>query len=168
MNRFVVAGSRAAFSLVEVVLAIGVTSFCLIALIGILSVGLRSNQNTIDQAGASAVLSAAVSDLYATPATTPPGAATTSLQLSIAIPANPVTSATPVTTLYFSSSGLSTNATAAQSAYRLTVTPITNAASSTSPVKTATFLDVKVTWPAAATLANAAGAVETFVALNRN
>jgi uncharacterized protein (TIGR02598 family) len=164
MNRFVVFGSRAAFSLVEVVVAIGVTTFCLMALVALLSVGLLSNQNTIDQAGASAVLSAAVSDLYSTPSTTPPGAAANSTQFNIAIPANPVTVATPVTTLYFAGSGLSTT-TAAQAAYRLTVTPIVPTSSG---VKTATFMDVKVTWPATASVAKATGSVETFVSLNRN
>ena len=37
-----------------------------------------------------------------------------------------------------------------------------------SGANTATFFDLKVTWPATANVANAAGMVETFVAVNRN
>jgi uncharacterized protein (TIGR02598 family) len=156
------------FSLVEVVLALGVTIFCLIALFGLLSVGLRSNRTTIEQTGATAILSAVSADLYATPQTSPPGAAATSLQFKIGIPANPVTSATPVTTLYFPANGaLSTNASPANSAFRLTVTPVIPGGSNNG-TRTATFLDLTVSWPAAATTANAAGTVETFVSLNRN
>lgn len=164
-----VAGSSAAFSLVEVVLALGVTTFCIIVLFGLLSVGLRSNQTTIEQVAASSVLSAAVSDLYATPATLPPGAATNSVQFNISIPATPVTSATPVTTLYFIANSLTTNASSAQAAYRLTITPIIpTAPGTTSPAKVANFFDLKVTWPASASVTSAVGSVETFVALNRN
>jgi uncharacterized protein (TIGR02598 family) len=161
------ARSTGAFSLVEVVIALAVTIFCLVALFGLLSVGLRSNQATIEQAGATSILSAAVADLYATPQTVPSGGAANSLQFNIKIPANPVSSATPMTTLYFPSNGqLSTNPSAANSAFRLTVTPIVP--SSGGGTRTATFLDLTVSWPAAASSANAAGTVETFVSLNRN
>jgi len=163
------ARSSGAFSLVEVVIALGVTIFCLIALFGLLSVGLRSNRTTIEQASATSILSASVADLYATPQTVPPGAATSSLQYNIKIPANPVTASNPgtVTALYFPANGqLSTNATPANSAYLLTVTPIVP--STGGGTRTATFLDLKVTWPANVTPANAAGTVETFVSLNRN
>ncbi len=82
-----------AFSLVEVTLALGLTSFCLVAIFGLLPVGLNNNKNSIQQTAASAIISAVVSDLYATPVTTPArGAATTSVQYKIAIPANPITS----------------------------------------------------------------------------
>ncbi len=68
-----VAVRTAAFSLVEVVLSLALASFCLIALVGLLSVGVNNNRGAIDQTGASEVLSAAISDLYATPRTSPPG-----------------------------------------------------------------------------------------------
>ncbi len=169
MKHTVVAGATPAFSLVEVVLALGVTSFCLMALFGLLSVGLNNNRGTIEQAGATAILSAAMSDLYATPPTVPPGASTNSVQFGIKIPANPVTAvaSSSVTTLYFSASGLTTNSTAAQSAYRLTVTPLVPT-SPTSPTRVASFFDLLVSWPAAASISNAAGSAETFVSLNRN
>jgi len=171
MKSSLVAGARLGFSLVEVVLALGVTSFCLIALVGLLSAGLTNNRGTIEQAGATAVLSAAVADLYATPRTTPSGAATKSLQFSINIPANPVTTSSPgtPTTLYFVGNGAWSTTLQSQSAYRLTVTPIlSNAPGTTTPTKMATFLDLKVTWPPSVTPASAPGSAETFVSLNRN
>lgn len=47
-----------AFSLVEVTLALGIISFALIAVLGLLPVGLRSVKNANDQAGAANVLNA--------------------------------------------------------------------------------------------------------------
>lgn len=46
------------FSLVEVVLAIGIVSFCLIAVLGLLPTGLKAVKNSNEQAGAAALISA--------------------------------------------------------------------------------------------------------------
>jgi len=45
-----------AFSLVEVVMAVGIVSFCLLAIVGLLPVGLKSVQNANEQAGAAQIL----------------------------------------------------------------------------------------------------------------
>lgn len=156
--------SPAAFSLVEVAIAMGIVSFCLIILFGLLSVGVNSNKDAIDQTKAHQLLSAVVSDLYATPAATPRGTASTSLQFQIPIPANPVTANT-TTTFYFLDN-FQTTTDKAQALYALTVVAL--APDIAGAAKTATFLDLKVTWPGPASLASAAGTVETFVALNRN
>jgi len=58
-----------AFSLVEVVLALGIVSFCLIAVIGLMPVGLKSVKNANDQAGAADVLNA-IADSLRTAVTT--------------------------------------------------------------------------------------------------
>jgi uncharacterized protein (TIGR02598 family) len=155
----------AAFTLVEVAMAMGVVSFCLVVLFGLLSAGLDSNRSAIEQQGANQLLSAVVSDLYATPAAVPrdgPGPGATSLQFGIIIPQNIGTS----TNTYYFSNNFQTNASAAQSLYALTVATVVP--SSGSGVKTATFMDLKVTWPAAAKATSAPGRVETFVGLNRN
>ena len=76
----------AAFSLVEVAIAIAITSFCLIALLGLLPVGLKTNEASIEQTAANGILSEIAADLRATPSTVPFGAATTSQQFSIPIP----------------------------------------------------------------------------------
>jgi type II secretory pathway pseudopilin PulG len=47
----------AAFSLIEVTLALGIVSFCLLAVVGLLPVGLRSIKNANEQAGAANVVS---------------------------------------------------------------------------------------------------------------
>jgi type II secretory pathway pseudopilin PulG len=45
-----------AFSLVEVVLALGIVSFCLLAIVGLLPVGLKAVKNANEQAGAAQVV----------------------------------------------------------------------------------------------------------------
>src|ERR1700730_12438023 len=61
--------STAAFSLVEVALALGVAGFCLIAILGLLPASLKTNQTSTRQTTANGILSAIVADLRATPAT---------------------------------------------------------------------------------------------------
>src|SRR5450759_620995 len=55
------------FSLVEVTLALAVAAFCLIALFGLLPLGVQTNQSSISQTAAASVLSSVVADLRATP-----------------------------------------------------------------------------------------------------
>jgi len=157
---------NAAFTLVEVAVAMAITSFCLIALLGLLPIGLKSSQASIEQTAANGILSELIADLRATPPTVPPGAAATSQQFSIPIPASPFIAATPpaTTMLYFTSDGQFSTSLTAQSDYLVTITFLTNGPNA----KTATFVELQVSWPAAATLANAAGSVQTFVALDRN
>jgi len=153
----------AAFSLVEVTLALGVSTFCLIAIFGLLPVGMKSDQTAIEQTAANGILSAVTADLRATPPTSPVGQAATSQQFSVSIPPNPVTTAPAATTLYFSSNGKCMTS-AADSRYRLTITFPPNG----SYLKTATFVKLQVSWPAALTPENAAGCAQTFLALDRN
>src|ERR1700737_1955387 len=70
--------STAAFSLVEVTLALGVAAFCLIAILGLLPAGLNTNQTSTRQTTANGILSSIVADLRATPTTS-----TTSTQFGI-------------------------------------------------------------------------------------
>ena len=58
-----------AFSLVEVTLAIGIVSFALVAVLGLLPVGLRSVKNANEQAGAANVLNAIADSLRAATST---------------------------------------------------------------------------------------------------
>lgn len=60
-----------AFSLVEVTLALGIVSFALVSVLGLLPVGLRSIKNANEQAGAANVLNAIAASLRA--ATASPG-----------------------------------------------------------------------------------------------
>lgn len=154
-----------AFTLVEVTLALGVTAFCLIAIFGLLPVGLKSNQAAIEQTVANGILSSVEADLRSTPPAFPSVQSGTSQRFAIAIPSNPVSNTPTPVSLYFSADGQYKTSLQTDSRYLLTVTFQPNGGSS----KTATFVNLKVSWPAAAATAlNAAGSVQTFIALDRN
>jgi uncharacterized protein (TIGR02598 family) len=53
----------AAFSLVELTLALGVAAFCLIAVFGLMPVGIQTNRNATSQTAATDILSSVVSDI---------------------------------------------------------------------------------------------------------
>ena len=57
----------AAFSLVELTLAIGIAAFCLIAVFGLMPVGVQTNRNATSQTAATNILSSVVSDIRASP-----------------------------------------------------------------------------------------------------
>ena len=146
----------------EVTLALGVASVCLIAIFGLLPVGLRTNQDAIQQVAAADILGAVMTDLRATPASTPRGEAAASHQFAINIPANPVSEAT-TSTLFFSGEGQSSASANSESRYRLTITFLPNSGS-----RAATLAHLKMTWPAAASPVHATSSVEMFLGLDRN
>lgn len=145
----------AGFSLVEVTLALGVAAFCLIALFGLLPLGIKTNQNSISQTAAAAMLSSVIADLRATPKTSP-----TSRQYEITL-------GTPKV-LYFDGEGRAVTPADpnANPRYRVTVTFPENPPGTFAP----TFVTLKVSWPAMADPATAAAVdfVETFAALDRS
>jgi len=145
----------AGFSLVEVTLALGVAAFCLLALFGLLPVGLQANQNSISQTAAASVLSSIIADLRATPKTS-----LTSSQYDITFGAEK--------SLYFDGEGravapMDPNATPR---YRVTINFPASPAGSFAP----TFASLKLTWPALVDPATTtpAGLVETFAAFDRH
>jgi hypothetical protein len=130
----------------------------------------------IEQRSSVDILSAVVTDLRATPLTNPRGGASTSPRFALGIPSNPVSTVTTVT-LFFNSEGqCSTDLEGStkpdgsswspplHARYRATITFPPNGTG----VRTATFVNLKATWPAAATVANAGGSAEMFLALDRN
>src|SRR5262249_20906853 len=58
------------FSLVEVTLALGIAAFCLLAVFGLMPVGVETTRNATSQTAATNIMAAVVSDLRATPTTT--------------------------------------------------------------------------------------------------
>jgi len=140
--------SRPGFSLVEVTLALGIAAFCLIAVFGLIPVGVQANRNATSQTAATNIVAAVVADLRATPTTS-----TTSTQYGITFGTNPPP-------LYFDGAGQFSTSLGANSRYQLGVTW-----SGSSGLR---YADVKVTWPAVATAANASGSVEMFAAFDRN
>ena len=137
-----------AFSLVELTLALGIAAFCLIAVFGLMPVAVLTSRNATSQTRATNIMAAVVADLRGTPT-----ANTTSAQFGITFGTNPPR-------LYFDGSGQFTTSLGANSRYQLNVTWY-----GTTGLR---YADVKATWPAAATLANASGSVETLTAFDRN
>jgi len=147
---------RSGFSLVEVTLALGVAAICLLAVFGLLPIGLKTQQLAIEETAATRIIPAVVSDLRNTSRTAP-----TSPLFAISIPPNTAPSSS---TFYFSTEGHSSTTIDAQSRYRLTITFTPNSTGG----RAATFVHLLLTWPAAASTDNAGGVSETFVALDRN
>lgn len=139
------------FSLIEVVIALGVASFCLIAVFGLLPVGVQTNQNAISQTAAVGIACAVIADMRATPKM-----ASTSAQFGVTFGT--------ARTLYFDNEGgfsISSNGT---SRYQLNITFPPNA----DLPYAATFAELKVSWPARADPAKAMGSTETFAAFDRH
>lgn len=154
----------AGFSLVEATLSLGLSAFCLVAIFGLLPLGLKSNQTATEETAATGFLSMVAADLRATPPAKENDANSTSGQFQIPIPANPVTVAPTPTQLYFNGEGRNSACCAADSRYRLTVTFLPNG----SNVKAATLANLQISWPATVDPAQARGCTQTFVALDRN
>lgn len=139
----------AGFSLVEVTLALGVAAFCLIAVFGLLPVGVQANQSATSQTAATGIMAAVIADLRATPKTS-----TTSAQFGIIFGSTK--------TLYFNGTGKATTSMSTDSRYRLGVTfPSTGGV---------TYANLNVTWPAPVdpAVTTPAGSSEMFAAFDRN
>ena len=137
----------AGFSLVELTLALGVAAFCLIAVSGLMPVGVQTNRNATSQTRATNIAAAVAADLRGTPR-----ANNTSPQFGIRFGTN--------RTLYFDSSGQFTTLLGANSQYQLSVTWYGSSG--------LRYADLKVTWPAPATPSSASGSVEMLAAFDRN
>jgi uncharacterized protein (TIGR02598 family) len=145
----------AGFSLVEVTFALGVAAFCLLALFGLLPLGLQANQNSIAQTAAASVLSSVITDLRATPKTS-----LTSSQYEITFGA--------AKSLYFDGEGrvVTLRDPNATPRYRVTISFPAGPAGTFAP----TFVSLKLTWPALVdpAITTPAGLVEMFAAFDRH
>jgi uncharacterized protein (TIGR02598 family) len=150
----------AAFSLVEITLALGIAAFCLLAAFGLVPVGVQTNRNATSQTAATNILSSVVSDIRASP----PGQ-TLSAKYRIS------RTKLSFTTLFFDGQGQSTAACytsscppGANSRYRLYVKMANNPAGVVYP----NYAWLKVSWPAAVDPINTttlpSGSVETVAA----
>jgi uncharacterized protein (TIGR02598 family) len=152
-----------AFSLVEVVLALGVAAFALTAILGMLPAGLKTQQASARETTANGIIPAIVADLSAA-IRLPPGQQSKQLSLT----GHWAAAATP-DQLYFMTDGTfitgSTNqqTAPANAVFRATVTYLKP------PTATTSLADITVTWPAQVdpTTGVPEGKVETFAAINR-
>jgi len=157
-----------AFSLVEVTLALGVAAIALLAIFGLLPVGINNNQASIQQTAATNIATGIIADLKQVPsaaAIAANGALTTiSPQYHIDITNCPPPPANPTTIYLDQSGGLVTSKTDPKARYWATIVLIQPSSQPSSPTRTATFGNIKIGWPAAGSL----GYVSVFVALDRN
>jgi uncharacterized protein (TIGR02598 family) len=159
--------TAAAFSLVEVTLALGVAAFCLVAIIGVLPVGLKTQQAGTQQTTANAIISQILGDLRAD-VRLPPGQQAKSQESTagLGLHGHWAQIATP-DTLYFTLDARKTgdlNAATAppDAAFRATITY------RLPPTDTTSLASITISWPAAQSdLTKVAGSVETLIAVNR-
>jgi len=154
----------AAFSLVEVTLAIGVAAFCLLAVLGMLPVALKTQQASVQQTTTNEIISQIAEDLRAA-ARLPPGQVSKQFNLK-----GYWATANEPQVLYFTNEGENTG-----SAYSAPVSPVPTDATfmvtityRQPPTDTTSLADIVVSWPAAQSdLTKVSGSMETFVAINR-
>jgi len=163
----------AGFSLVEVTLALAVTTFCLVVIFGLLPVGINSNQNSIQQTAAANLARTIISDLRATQNSSPAATTSTVFQIPIPLPG----AGNKTRTLFFREDG-STGTTTVDSNADPLQNPRYRATIYFNPPtlrqRTATMVRILITWPALAdrTAASApsafTGSYEIFTTLDRN
>jgi len=157
---------QAAFSLIEVTLAIGVAGFSLLVILGLLTVSLKTHQSSTDQTVANSIISQVAADLRAA-ARLPPGQVSKQFSLD---PNKGIKGHWDPTPQYVcfdydgrpTTTGCTSSTAPLNALFRATVTY------RQPPVDTTSLADIKVTWPAAQTdSSKVAGSVEMFVAINR-
>lgn len=155
--------STAAFSLVEVTLAIGVAAFCLLTIMGLLPVATQTSRNASQQTTATDILSAVVSDLRTVPKA---DTRNSSKQFKINFPNN----RNNPNYLYFSNDGSTADKPdhpASDTVFWVTTTYIDPPAGAGS--RTATLFEVKVMWPYNGNRSATPNSfVRTFISLDRN
>jgi len=161
--------STQGFSLVELALALGIAGFCLTTVLGLIPVGLASNQVSLNQTVAANITSAIQSDLNCTPL-----ASGTSPEFGFTIPS--AGNSASLETIYLTADG---SATARNNPPTATGTAVSRYRATlwfNSPAqgRTATAVRILVTWPALADGNPASspqyysGSYEADTTLNRN
>jgi uncharacterized protein (TIGR02598 family) len=155
--------SAAGFSLVELTLALGVAAVCLIMVFGLMAVGLKTQQASVRQTTANAIISQVVADLGAA-VRLPPGQQSKQFSLT----GHWAAQATPDHLYFMTDGAFITGSTNQQTpptnaVFRATVTYLKP------PTETTSLADITVTWPGQVdpTTGVPAGKVETFAAINR-
>jgi uncharacterized protein (TIGR02598 family) len=158
----------AAFSLVEIAFALGVAAFAFVAVLGMLPVGLKTQQGGIQQTTANSIISQIVGKLRAA-VRVPPGQQDQSDSKWLL---HPHTGSGPwdptPDTLFFTNEGNSVGSGITNdSVYRATITYF----QPPTPGYTTSLADITVSWPPQFAPTDStgvlAGKVETFVAINR-
>ncbi len=155
----------AAFSLVEITFALGVAGFCLIAMLGMLPLGLNTQQASVRQTTANSIISQIFTDLRAD-LRLPPGQTSHENESGFNLHGHWANLYTP-DTLYFTQEGKQTGT--------VNGTPPTDAVFRAKityrlpPSDTTSLANITVSWPAQVdpTTGVPAGSVTTLAAVNR-
>jgi hypothetical protein len=157
----------AAFSLVEVTLALGVAAFCLVAVLGLMPTALKTQQASTKETTANQIISQILADLRAD-VRLPPGQASHAGGEWANLHGHWRDAAVP-DTLYFTNeakqTGTINGSPPADGVFRAKITYYTPP----TPGYTTSLAHIRVTWPAQVDPSTTvpAGSVETFVAVNR-
>src|SRR5205823_2918867 len=145
----------AAFSLVEITLAMGVAGFCLIAVLGLLPVALQTQQASVQQTTANAIMAEILGDLRAD-VRLPPGQASKEGDSGFGLHGHWLLVSEP-DTLYFTNQATLAASLDSTATFRAKVTYLFPPTASTSVAK------IIVSWPAQVDPATGvpAGSVET-------
>ena len=155
--------SPAAFSLVEITLALGIAAFCLLAIFGLLPIGINSNQASIQQTTATNISSTIISDMRSVPSSAAIAASNSALN-SIS-PKYQIDLTQTAKTIYLDEGGgLQPTATGKDSRFKAVIT-LASPTGNPAP-RTATYGMVVISWPAPSS--KPLGSVTSFVALDRN
>lgn len=141
----------AAFSMVEIVVALGVASFTMVSILGMLPIGLSNSRSSTAQTGAMNLITAIAADLKATGA-----GATATPRFAIA------TNATGGQTYYFNEEGTVSTALAPDSRYKASVQAVWT------PSTHETVQRVTISWPAQASAPNLGGSADVVVSQSQN
>ena len=154
------------FSLVEVVLAIGVAAFALIAILGMLPVATKTQQASVEQTKANAIISYIVDELRAD-VRLPPGLASKAQGNWSLLHGHWASVAQPDTLFFTNDMQLisvvqgNCPAAPANAVFRATLYYMKP------PTVTTSIAQITISWPAAQCLTNATGSIAMFAAINR-
>ena len=158
--------STAAFSLVEVTLAIGVAAFCLVAVAGMIPAGLKTQRASANQTKANGIMSQCVQFLRSD-VRLPPGLASKAQGDWSKLHGNWLNRTVP-DTLYFTNDGVEINNSWNQSTAPSNATFKATISYLFPPTATTSIAKITVSWPAAQTdLTKVEGSIDMFAAVNR-
>jgi uncharacterized protein (TIGR02598 family) len=142
------------FTLVEIVIALGVAAFCLVAMLGLIPTGLKSVRNSVTDTAATEALAAVAADLR----DIQPGS-NASPNYNIALPT--ALGLTNSTNFFLTQAAALTTSNDLSAQFGV----ITTLSNSTTFLTTAR---IQIYWPAIAPVTNAQGTVETVISFNRD
>jgi len=151
-----------AFSLIEVVVAIGIVSFAFLILLALVPMGIKSEETTASETSAVNLMNGLVSDFATTPLTVTSGGSVTTNTASGRMGIGPLPGSVTTavcTTNYLTETQQVTNATSAQFRVIINYVPANTTSGAYSPPAAL----IQISWPAQASSANSQGLYESYV-----